>query len=186
MLFSPIILLVSIFIKVESKGPIFFRQIRVGKREKHFKILKFRSMYHSSINNSGSVDKGKSIEEARKEYQSTKTNDSRITKVGKFIRKYYIDELPQFWNVFVGDMSLVGPRPDTPVQEVDYSKRQWQLRNKVRPGITGLAQLSIKHSKFGHDMRINMDIFYVKKYSFCMYFYIILKTILHVVKGSSY
>lgn len=184
--FSPVILIVSIAIKLESKGPIFFRQTRVGKDEKEFSILKFRSMTVSQSNNSGTVAKGESLEEARKKYKSTSKNDNRITKVGAFIRKYYLDEVPQFWNVFVGEMSLVGPRPDTPVQKIDYTEREWRIRCSVRPGITGMAQIVTKHPRYGHQMRINMDVFYVKRFSICIYFYVILRTFFHVSKGSSF
>ena len=184
--FSPVILVVSIFIKLESEGPVFFRQRRVGKDEKEFSILKFRSMFVSKEHNSGVVKAGESLVDARRQYQSTIKNDKRITKVGAFIRKYYMDELPQFWNVLVGDMSLVGPRPDTPVQKVDYTDREWRCRCSVRPGITGMAQLVNKHPKYGHQMRINMDLFYVKRYSICIYFYVIFKTFFHVSKGSSF
>lgn len=184
--FIPVILIVSIAIKLDSKGPILFRQTRVGMQEKEFSILKFRSMTVSQSNNSGTVKKGESLEEARKKFKSTSRNDNRITKIGGFIRKYYLDELPQLWNVLIGDMSLVGPRPDTPVQKIDYTEREWRFRCSVRPGITGMAQIVTKHPKYGHQMRINMDLFYVKRISICIYFYVIFKTSFHVLKGSSF
>lgn len=125
---SPMLLIVAICIKTTSVGPVFFKQERVGKNKKNFKILKFRTM----INNAEMVGK-----------QITVGDDNRITRVGYFLRKYKIDELPQLFNVFIGDMSLVGPRPEVPRYVELYSYEQNQVFN-VKPGITDMA--SIRYS----------------------------------------
>lgn len=122
---SPILIIVSIAIKLDSPGNIMFLQKRVGKNEKEFYIYKFRTM----VTNAEKLGK-----------QITVGNDSRITKVGAFLRKYKIDELPQLFNVLIGDMSLVGPRPEVPKYVALYSDEQKKVLS-VRPGITDLASL---------------------------------------------
>lgn len=125
---SPVLLGVSIAIKIDSKESIFFKQVRVGKNEKRFNILKFRTM----IVNAESLGK-----------QITIGKDNRITKVGAILRKFKIDELPQLINVFKGDMSLVGPRPEVPKYVDMYNEEQKRVL-KVRPGITDIASLRYK------------------------------------------
>tara|TARA_B100001758_G_scaffold247953_1_gene269027 strand:+ start:10927 stop:11508 length:582 start_codon:yes stop_codon:yes gene_type:complete len=125
-LFSPLITLIAILIKLTSKGPIFFLQIRIGKSAKTFKIIKFRSMIEGNHTDTISI-----------------AGDDRITKLGSILRKYKLDELPELWNVILGDMSLVGPRPDVP----GYADKLVGENRKIlelRPGITGPA--SIKYS----------------------------------------
>lgn len=128
-LFSPLFLLVSIWIKLDSKGPVFFRQVRVGRFNKDFRIYKFRTMKLGS-------DKGSQI--------TVGGHDSRITQSGYFLRKTKIDELPQLINVFIGDMSLVGPRPEVR-HYVDYwTSEQMRVLN-VRPGITDPASIRYRN-----------------------------------------
>ncbi len=165
--------IVSILIKLESKGPIFFKQRRVGLKGKRFWCYKFRSM---TINND---------DESR---QATK-NDMRITKIGIFIRKTSIDELPQFFNVLKGDMSIVGPRPHMISHDsgfVDDDKR-YIIRHLVKPGITGLAQVKGYRgeiiTKSDIKNRTRMDVFYVENWSFLMDLKIIFDTVLNVLKG---
>lgn len=122
---SPILLLTAIGISLESRGGVFFRQTRVGKDFKEFKLLKFRSMFVNS--------------ELRGQL-TVGSRDARITKMGYFIRKYKVDELPQLINVLLGDMSLVGPRPEVPKYVSKYTKEQKRLLS-VRPGITDYASL---------------------------------------------
>lgn len=122
---SPVLIIVAIWIKVDSKGPVFFRQVRVGRHNKDFRIYKFRSMRVSS-------DKGSQI--------TIGSHDSRITKSGYFIRKTKIDELPQLINVFVGDMSLVGPRPEVRHYIDMWTPEQMHVLD-VRPGITDPASI---------------------------------------------
>ncbi|MEH7384307.1 sugar transferase [Bacillus sp. JJ1521] len=125
---SPILLLISLFIKLDSKGPVFFKQVRVGQFEKKFEILKFRTMV---------------VEAEKLGKQITVGKDRRITRVGHFLRKYKVDEFPQLINVLKGDMSLVGPRPEVPKYTQYYNNEQRQIF-LIRPGITDYA--SIKYS----------------------------------------
>ena len=167
---SPVLIILSIIIKIDSPGNALFKQERVGKLGEPFFIFKFRSM----------------IKNADKQglYQTQK-NDARITKVGKFIRKTSIDELPQLFNVIKGNMSLVGPRPNVFAQQELYSKSEWEKRNSVRPGITGLAQALIRSSGTP-DERTRLDLKYVEKQSLFYDIYIIMLTIKQVLfKGDT-
>ena len=132
---------------MNSKGPVLFAQTRVGRYGKTFKLYKFRSMVTDA--------------ELLGPYY-TQQNDPRITPVGRFLRKTSLDELPQLINVIKGDMSLVGPRPDVPAQREYYSEEEWQLRNRVRPGLTGLAQSTFR-SDATMEQRKSMDLEYVNK-----------------------
>ena len=166
---SPLLIVVSILIKKDG-GPIIYFQERVGLEGLSFKIFKFRSM----VVNADKIGS----------YQ-TKDNDDRITKVGKFIRKTSIDELPQFVNVLLGDMSIVGPRPNVPKQRDEYTEADWNKRNTVQPGITGLAQATYRSSAT-FDQRLEMDMNYAKKASFVFDLKIILMTIKQVLlKGGN-
>ncbi len=167
---SPLFLVISISIKVNSKGPVFFLQERLGKNGKVFKIIKFRTM----IVNAEHIGDGLKIKSE---------NDNRITKVGKILRKTSLDELPQLINVIKGDMSIVGPRPPVtyyPHKFDKYSEKQ-KKRFEVRPGITGLAQIRVRNSA-SWDERIEIDVEYVKKVTFTQDVIIILKTIMQVLK----
>ncbi|MBN8433053.1 sugar transferase [Priestia flexa] len=167
-----VFLAVSICIKIEDpKGPIIFSQTRVGKNGKKFKMYKFRSMISNAedqlqhlldLNDTtGAMFKMK--------------NDPRVTKVGRFIRKTSIDELPQFINVIKGDMSLVGPRPPLEREVEEYTAYQLQ-RLLVVPGCTGLWQVSGR-STIGFEEMVELDLFYIKKRNFLFDFKIILKTV---------
>jgi len=160
-LMSPLLIIVSIAISVESKGPFIFRQDRVGLNGKLFRINKFRSMFFTN-NEPGSY--------------YTEKNDHRITRVGRFIRDTSLDELPQLINVLTGDMSIVGPRPDLLIQKTEYGAADWDLRNTVRPGITGLAQVSGR-SNSTFENRLHHDIEYAKTHNFLLDLKIILKTV---------
>jgi len=159
---SPILLLVALAIMLESKGAPLFFQNRVGRNCHIFRIIKFRSMV------SGADKLGTAW---------TQAGDSRITKVGKFIRYTSLDELPQLWNVLLGDMSIIGPRPILANDERLYTHEQWQLRHSVRSGITGLAQVNGR-SSLNIGQQAEYDSEYVKKYSLNMDVSIIIKTIL--------
>ncbi len=169
---SWLIPVLGLVIKLESKGPIFFRQNRPGIKEKGFGCYKFRSM---GIN-SRSED-------------SAARNDPRVTKVGKFIRKTSIDELPQFFNVLFGSMSVVGPRPHLWKQNEMYGTKisKYMVRYFVKPGITGLAQVRGYRGEIEtkHDIvnRTKYDIFYIENWSLLMDFNIIVQTVLNVVQG---
>ncbi len=164
-LFTLIILLVPVFlpvwlmIRLTSRGNPIYGQIRIGKGCKHFTLYKFRSM----------------VVDADKHGFQTQEGDSRITPIGRFLRKTSIDELPQLFNVLKGDMSLVGPRPDTPMQESNYLPADWQLRHTVRPGITGLAQVNGR-SNIGTEERLAHDLHYARQHGFFMDMKILLKT----------
>lgn len=127
-LLSPFFLIISILIKLDSKGPILFKQVRVGRYEKNFKILKFRTMVTDAEKRGAQITVGR---------------DSRITRVGHFLRKSKLDEIPQLINVFIGDMSLVGPRPEVPNYTQYYTKAQKRIF-EIRPGITDLASIKYR------------------------------------------
>lgn len=146
---SPLLVPVCVAIVLDSGFPVFFRQTRVGKGGREFGMLKFRSMVANAT--------------ATGPY-FTETNDSRITRVGHFIRRASIDELPQIINVLKGDMSLVGPRPDVPAQQSLYRPEDWQLRCSVQPGITGLAQVRGR-SEMSFEQRLAFDLEYAKSAS---------------------
>lgn len=170
---SWLIPVIGLLIKLESKGPIFFKQKRHGKDNEDFLCWKFRTM---------------TFEKSAEFKQATK-NDSRITKIGSILRKTSIDELPQFINVFLGDMSVVGPRPHPIALNEEFQPqidRFWQ-RHAVKPGITGLAQAKGFRGETAElsDMsgRVKLDRFYVKNWSLILDFKIILLTALSIVKG---
>lgn len=166
--------LIAILIKATSKGPVFFVQKRYGFHEEVFSCLKFRTM----VVNDESATK------------TTSENDSRITRIGKFLRKTSLDELPQFINVLKGEMSIVGPRPHMLAVDNYYKPKigRYSLRSMVSPGITGLAQVSGLRGDYG-DVEVEMkkrilaDAFYVRNWSFVLDQVIILKTVLLVIGG---
>ncbi len=166
--------IIGFFVKLESKGPIFFKQKRHGKDNKNFLCWKFRTMTF----------------EREAEFKQARKNDSRITKIGNILRKTSIDELPQFINVFLGDMSVVGPRPHPIELNEEFQPRIdrfWQ-RHAVKPGITGLAQAKGFRGETVElsDMsgRVKLDRFYVKNWSLILDFKIIILTILSILRGN--
>ena len=170
---SPIILLVAALIKLDSKGPVVFSQERVGYRRKPYMVHKFRSMVTDAETKSGPV--------------WAKTDDDRVTRVGHFIRKWRIDELPQLWNVLKGDMSFVGPRPEREhfVGQLEMVIPYYLERLSVKPGVTGWAQVSYGYGASVEDAieKLNYDLFYIKNLSIFMDMLIILKTIKTVLFG---
>lgn len=169
-LLSPVLLMVSILIKVESKGPIFFMQKRIGLNGKEFNMYKFRSMV---INAEELKEKLKDKNEMSGPMFKIK-DDPRITKIGKFIRKTSIDELPQLVNVLKGEMSLVGPRPSLPNEVREFEK--WMLRRlDVKPGITCYWQV-MGRNKIGFEDWMKLDIKYVEERSFWLDIKLIFKT----------
>jgi len=163
---APAMFGVALAIWLEDRGPILFRQIRVGRKGRLFKIYKFRSMVVNADKKGG---------------YSTAAGDPRITSTGRFIRRTSIDELPQLLNVLKGEMSIVGPRPDVPAQESNYSAGDWQLRLSVRPGLTGLAQAS-KRSMATAEERTAMDLTYAHSASLWFDIKIILMTIRQITR----
>jgi Undecaprenyl-phosphate glucose phosphotransferase len=151
---SPLMLLVAIAIKLTSKGPVFYKQERMGLDGRTFNMLKFRSMRADAEAQTGAV--------------WAKQGDDRRTPIGAFLRATSLDELPQFWNVFRGDMSLVGPRPERPVfvQQFRGEVPHYMLRHKVKAGITGWAQVNGWRGNTSLDRRIECDLYYIRNWSY--------------------
>jgi exopolysaccharide biosynthesis polyprenyl glycosylphosphotransferase len=164
---SPLMLVVSIVIKLDSKGPVLFKQRRVGANNKEFIFMKFRSMYTGAH---------KEHEKMIKKYGNMfkLKDDPRVTRFGRFLRKTSIDELPQFFNVFKGEMSLVGPRPPMPEEVSRYS--EWQKKRVgFKPGVTGLWQVSGR-SDTSFEEWVKLDVYYIENWSLLLDLHIILKT----------
>jgi exopolysaccharide biosynthesis polyprenyl glycosylphosphotransferase len=185
-LLSPIFLITTIAIKLDSKGPIIFSRLddgspvkRVGQKGKLIKCYKFRSMQPKT----DSLRYSKLAEEnTRKDGPLVKIkNDPRVTRVGKFIRRYSIDELPQLWNILTGDMSLVGPRPHLPEEVANYEKHHHFVFT-IKPGLTGIAQISGR-SDLSFDDEVKLDRYYIENWSIWRDLKIILRTIFVVLKG---
>lgn len=185
-IFSPIFLLTAIAIKLDSKGPVFFSKLedgapakRVGQRNKLFTCYKFRSMKDKTHHLRYGTLADKNL---RSDGPLIKiANDPRITRVGKFIRRYSIDELPQLWNVLIGNMSLVGPRPHLPEEVAKYKKHHHFVFN-IKPGLTGLSQISGR-SDLDFEQEIKLDRYYIENWSIWWDLRIILKTLKVIMKG---
>ena len=149
LLLSPVLLATAAAVAIDSGFPVLFRQVRIGRDGRTFGMYKFRSM----VKNAAAIGPF-----------NTSANDPRITRVGRFIRRTSLDELPQLLNVLRGDMSVVGPRPDVPVQRSLYNDADWAARCSVRPGITGLAQVVLR-SEGSEDERRELDLRYVREHS---------------------
>ena len=173
---SPITISTAIAIKIDSKGPIFYKQERSGLNGEPFNVLKFRSMVNDAESKSGPVWSQK--------------GDPRITKVGKFIRKVRIDELPQIWNVLKGEMSLVGPRPERPyfVEQLSKEIPLYKRRLRVRPGVTGWAQVKHKYDETIEDVKqkLKYDLFYIENMSIRMDLKILFRTVFVVLFGKGH
>ena len=161
MISFPIMLLVAILVKLTSKGPVLFCQERVGKNARIFKLYKFRTMVPDAVNTGLGL--------------STAEGDSRITPVGRFLRKSSLDELPQFFNVLKGDISLVGPRPTVP-QHLDYYGPFEKRRLEMKPGVTGLAMIRGRNRN-PWSVRIKYDVEYIENFSLWLDIMILYKTI---------
>ena len=164
LVFSPVMLVVALGVKISSPGPILFRQERIGKNKKPFRMLKFRSMRVTGTENTG---------------WST-NSDPRKTRFGSFIRKFSLDELPQFFNVLAGDMSLVGPRPEVPFHVRHFKEEVplYLLRQEVRPGITGWAQVNGLRGDTSIEERVKYDLWYIENWSIWLDMKILLMTAL--------
>lgn len=162
---SPLLLIVAILIRATSKGPIIFSQERIGQHNHAFKMYKFRTMY---------------VQDTTEEKKGwTTKNDPRVTKVGRILRKTSIDELPQLFNILIGDMSLVGPRPERP-QYVEKFKEEiprYMIKHQVRPGLTGWAQINGYRGDTSIRKRIEYDIYYIENWSMSFDFKIMFLTI---------
>jgi exopolysaccharide biosynthesis polyprenyl glycosylphosphotransferase len=168
---SPVFLIVAILVKIDSQGPIFYGSKRVGAQGREITVWKFRSMI---VNAEKMKQKILNKNERPDGPLFKMANDPRVTRFGKFIRKWSIDELPQFWNALKGDMSLVGPRPHE-VNEVEkYQKHHKKLLN-IKPGVTGMAQVSGR-SDLEFEEEVQLDIFYIENWSLWLDLIILLKT----------
>lgn len=153
LVFAVPMLLVALLIKLTSDGPVIFSQVRVGLHNREFKMYKFRSMV---------------VQNASEEQKAwTKKNDSRVTGIGKFIRKTSLDELPQLFNVLKGDMSLIGPRPERPqfVEKFKEEIPRYMVKHQVRPGMTGWAQVNGYRGDTSIRRRIECDVYYIENWS---------------------
>lgn len=171
--FIPFALLIAIAIKIESKGPVLYKQVRVGKDFRKFKTIKFRSMQHNAEEETGPM--------------WAETNDPRITKVGRFLRRFRIDEVPQFLNVLKGDMSIIGPRPERPYF-VDKLSKEYPLyhrRLSVLPGISGWSQIKQSYDQNLDDIRqkLKFDFYYIENLSFGLDLKIMISTIWVMFSG---
>jgi exopolysaccharide biosynthesis polyprenyl glycosylphosphotransferase len=166
----PVLLLIAIAIKLESKGPIFYRQERLGLHGKTFYVLKLRSMRTDAEKNGP---------------QWAEKNDPRVTRVGRFIRKTRIDELPQLINILRGDMSLIGPRPERPCFTEQFAREIPGFKNRltVKPGLTGWAQVNGGYEATPRE-KFEMDMYYIRNQSLALDMKILLRTVWVVLSGS--
>ncbi len=178
---APLFVILAVCIKLESKGPVFYKHLRIGFNEKDFYLYKFRSMINDA--DKQTVPLTENSLQKNNVFLKLK-EDKRITKIGKFIRKYSIDELPQLFNVLKGEMSIVGPRPIVRWElehiKKNYHNYSYKKMFKVLPGITGLWQVSGR-SLLNDDKRLELEIFYVDNWSFNLDIKILLKTIIVVL-----
>lgn len=183
LIFALPMVIIAAFIYLEDRTPILFRQPRVGKVARVFEIYKFRTMYTDASRSVGQAENGGDLDDARARFVTTSQNDPRITKVGRILRPLHLDELPQLLNVLNGDMSLVGVRPDVPVQQADYTPAEWAQRHVFRPGITGLAQVNPNIGSLAD--RTSCDLKWVTDRSVKLYVKILFLTVAKVAKRNS-
>ena len=172
-LLSPLLIFVAILIKLDSKGPVFFSQERVGQNRKLYMVHKFRSMVQNAEKECGPV--------------WAQDNDCRVTRIGRFIRKWRIDELPQLLNVLKGEMSFVGPRPEREyfVKELVEAIPYYRERFSVKPGVTGWAQVNYSYGASIEDAKekLKYDLFYIKNMSIFMDIMVVMRTVKTVLFG---
>ena len=178
-IFSWIFIIIAILVKCYSKGPVFYGHKRVGKKGKMFKVWKFRSM-RNDPRPLEEILTPEQLEEYRRDFKIT--NDPRVTRIGKILRKTSLDELPQLWNIFIGQMSVVGWRPILQEELERYTEEQRQLLLKVRPGLTGYWA-SHGRSDISYEDRIKMELYYPAKRGFWLDTRILYHTVIGVFKG---
>jgi Undecaprenyl-phosphate galactose phosphotransferase WbaP len=177
----PVFILIAILVKVSSKGPVLYSHERIGKNGKRFKAYKFRSMVVDSEKKLKELLAGDS--KAREEWENNQKlkNDPRITGIGKFLRKTSLDEIPQIFNILIGEMSLVGPRPIVEAEIKKYGD-DFNRIFSINPGLTGLWQVSGR-SDTGYHERVSLDTYYLQSWSVWLDVWILYKTIGVVFKG---
>jgi exopolysaccharide biosynthesis polyprenyl glycosylphosphotransferase len=177
LLISPLLLIIALLIKLDSPGPVFFKQSRVGLHQKTFKMWKFRTM----VTNAEKLQAALEVKNEIKDGILFKIKDDpRITRLGKFLRQYSLDELPQLFNVVIGEMSLVGPRP-LPLRDVEKFKSNYFIRQEVLPGITGLWQVSGRSNIENFDEGVKLDIAYIENWTLQLDFQILFQTVFVVL-----
>lgn len=176
-IFLPILIIIAVAIKLDAKGPIVFGHIRIGKNGQEIKVYKFRSM----VQNAQEVFNNFTPEQKAEFNKNFKLeNDPRITRVGSFLRKTSLDELPQLWNIIKGDMSVVGPRPIVKKEIIKYGD-SFRKVFSVKPGLTGYWQANGR-SDTTYDERVDMDLYYVNNRSLGLDFKILIQTFVSVIK----
>jgi Undecaprenyl-phosphate galactose phosphotransferase WbaP len=180
-LLSPMLGICAFLIKITSPGPVLYFQKRVGKNGDRFNFVKFRSMYlDSKLALRKIFHENPELRAEWDQYQKL-CDDPRVTSVGKFLRRFSLDELPQLWNVFIGDMSLVGPRPFIP-EQMDYYRDIYDLYVAFRPGLTGLWQVSGRNTTT-YEERVRLDGEYCRNWSLWLDLVILLRTVWVVIRG---
>ncbi|HEX9297164.1 MAG TPA: exopolysaccharide biosynthesis polyprenyl glycosylphosphotransferase [Polyangiaceae bacterium] len=182
LLILPVLIVLALLIKFDSRGPVFYRQKRLGQNGVRFPALKFRTMYGDGEKRLGEVlAKDPKLRAEYEEFHKL-TADPRVTRAGRILRKYSLDELPQIWNVLLGQMSLVGPRPYLE-REIPEMKQQEGIILRVKPGITGIWQVTERNAS-GFDHRVQMDVEYVRNWSPWLDIYVLARTFLVVIEGT--
>jgi len=178
----PLFIVIALLIKLNDHGPVFFTHERIGYKRKPFQMIKFRTM---SVDAEARLAQMLEDDEIKAEWEKSfkLKNDPRITFIGKFLRKTSLDELPQFINVLKGEMSVVGPRPVVQQELEKYYKGKEYIFDQVKPGITGLWQVTVRNDTKNYKLRIKLDELYLKKQSLWYDLLIILKTIQVVITG---
>jgi exopolysaccharide biosynthesis polyprenyl glycosylphosphotransferase len=178
MLLAPVFLAVALAIKLDSRGPVFFKQTRVGRDGRRFAMVKFRTMVVGAERLLADLEHRNEADGLLFKLRT----DPRVTRVGRALRRYSVDELPQLWNVLRGEMSMVGPRPPLPA-EVELYEHHVNRRLLVKPGITGLWQVSGR-SDLSWEEAVRLDLYYVDHWSPTMDVTIVLKTFSAIIRGS--
>lgn len=173
--FSPLYFILTVLIAINSRGPIFYIQQRIGKNHQPFNCIKFRTMVHNA--DEVLMDMMQDSEQMRQEFKASfkLKQDPRITNIGSFLRLTSLDEFPQFWNVLKGDMSVIGPRPLVP-EELSRYGRKINTVLKIRPGITGLWQVSGRND-IPYPKRVKIDVYYATSHNWLLDLWIVYKTI---------
>jgi len=168
-LLSPLLAIIAIAVRLQDRGPIFYRQVRVGFERRRFTIIKFRTMHVEAERDLGAI--------------WSVPGDPRCTRLGFYLRRLGVDELPQLWNVLRGDMSLVGPRPERPEFTREFRKEHtgYDIRHTVRPGITGYAQIHGWRGYTSLEERLRHDIYYVRNWSLALDAYVLAMTLVRGV-----